>query len=404
MHFANAGYVPDRQLQVIPPKGRPISQCNHCRSQRRNKSAHVKCDCGEKTAKCPHLEPKIEGHQSTCCCHHGAPCTCCHKKARAQPESLPDTDAGYHSDAKPAKPTRRRRSKANNQISEAALTFDEHGHHKPTYKHNKASQNSGPYQLHRAHSTQSSGSISNRSLESLSIESFGNAFSTDGVIGVSQMPDQRLTKSETASPMLSGSSSVPPVGMPAALAPIQTNLQPLWAQTWGSASGLPDPLFSAAEEQEPIVSAGISPSGDFNLYGWPTFDPSSYNFLDLPALTSGEGSENEAFDNETDDFMSPGIGLTPFGSLSRTNTSSSVFSLDRPVDFTTGEMVDILGNDDTGKYYESAVATTLEQIDTAFNAQPPPPSAPGILDEQFSQWMEINSDPQPNIPTWDPAS
>jgi len=27
-----------------------VSQCNHCRSMRKSRSAHVKCDCGERIA------------------------------------------------------------------------------------------------------------------------------------------------------------------------------------------------------------------------------------------------------------------------------------------------------------------------------------------------------------------
>lgn len=388
-------FLPDRELQIIPPKGRPISQCQHCRSLRRSKSAHVKCDCGEKTAKCPHLKPTVEGHQSTCCCHHGAPCTCCHKKAahRAEAAAAESDPAKTTTDAKPAKPTRRRRSKTNNTLPDTALTFDEHGHHKPTYKHTKASQKSGPYQLHRSHSTQSS--ISTRSPESLSLDSFGNAYSNDALAGLSQMPDQRLTKSETASPLPDGLPVVTPAGLPAALAPIQTDIQDAWSQPWGSASSQPDSLFTGAEEQDSIVSAGISPAADFNLYSWPAFDTSGYNFLDsLPALTSGEGSENEAFDNEADDFISPGIGLTPFGSLTRTNTSSSIFSLDPHND-----LADVLPNDDTGKFYDPAAHTTLDQTDSVFNSAPPPPATG--FDEHFSQWMDMVPDQgNNNLPMW----
>lgn len=224
------------------------------------------------------------------------------------------------------------------------------------------------------------------------MENFGNAFSTDRFGSVSQLQDQRLTKSEATSPLPDGLSTGAPAGMPAALAPIQTNIPGLWSQPWGSASTQPDPLFSSAEEDS-AVSAGISPSGDFNFYSWPSFD-SGYNFIDpLPALTSGEGSENEAFDNEADDFISPGIALNPFGSLTRTNTGSSIFSLDHPADFSTGEMVD------NAKYLESAVATTMGPNDSLFTSAPPPPA--GIFDEQFAQWMDIIPESQPNMPMWD---
>lgn len=53
----------DRPLQHINKKGRPVSQCQHCRSMRKSRSAHIKCDCGEKTSKCAHLQPLADGHR-----------------------------------------------------------------------------------------------------------------------------------------------------------------------------------------------------------------------------------------------------------------------------------------------------------------------------------------------------
>lgn len=53
---------PDRPLQHINKKGRPVSQCQHCRAMRKSRSAHIKCDCGEKTSKCAHLKQTVDGH------------------------------------------------------------------------------------------------------------------------------------------------------------------------------------------------------------------------------------------------------------------------------------------------------------------------------------------------------
>lgn len=53
---------PDRPLQHINKKGRPVSQCQHCRSMRKSRSSHIKCDCGEKTSKCAHLQQTVDGH------------------------------------------------------------------------------------------------------------------------------------------------------------------------------------------------------------------------------------------------------------------------------------------------------------------------------------------------------
>lgn len=57
----------DRPLQHINKKGRPVSQCQHCRAMRKSRSAHVKCECGEKTHKCIHLRPVVEGHKGEHC-------------------------------------------------------------------------------------------------------------------------------------------------------------------------------------------------------------------------------------------------------------------------------------------------------------------------------------------------
>lgn len=49
----------DRKLLHVQKKGRPVSQCPHCRSLRKNRSQHVKCECHDKShAKedCPHLK------------------------------------------------------------------------------------------------------------------------------------------------------------------------------------------------------------------------------------------------------------------------------------------------------------------------------------------------------------
>lgn len=53
----------ERKLLHVNKKGRPVSQCPHCRSLRKNRSQHVKCDCHDKShAKedCPHLKDLAE--------------------------------------------------------------------------------------------------------------------------------------------------------------------------------------------------------------------------------------------------------------------------------------------------------------------------------------------------------
>ncbi|ODV91230.1 hypothetical protein CANCADRAFT_31938 [Tortispora caseinolytica NRRL Y-17796] len=51
----------DRPLIKINPKGRPLTQCKHCRDLRKSKNTHSSCACGSYTAKCD-----IEEHNCTC--------------------------------------------------------------------------------------------------------------------------------------------------------------------------------------------------------------------------------------------------------------------------------------------------------------------------------------------------
>lgn len=141
----------ERPLTHINKKGRPVTQCQHCRAQRKNRSAHVKCDCGEKTTKCVHLGAK-ENHRESCCCNHGGKCSCGGLKSDLEP--VPETPSppaaacppipNYEPvpapstiSVAPKSPTRR--SRANTSRSEGTVTLDESGRHKTlTHKHAKA--------------------------------------------------------------------------------------------------------------------------------------------------------------------------------------------------------------------------------------------------------------------------
>lgn len=58
----------DRPLFEIRKKGRPVSQCPHCRDLRKIKSCHTRCECGETSAE--------QSKSSKCKCHSGQPCSC----------------------------------------------------------------------------------------------------------------------------------------------------------------------------------------------------------------------------------------------------------------------------------------------------------------------------------------
>lgn len=404
----------DRPLQHINKKGRPVSQCSHCRNMRRSKSAHVKCDCGEKTSKCVHLQATVDGHRESCCCNHGGRCTCSHKKEQNQLDTVPESDSEQElssgTNAKATKLVRNRRSRASTQTSDVMLTFDENGHHKPTYKHTKASQKSGPYQLTRAHSAQSSGSGGNCSMEDLANES-----SASSSVGIPQAQDHCMSNSETASPLLTAVSSVPHSNPQ--LPPLDLSS----VNNWGPAL-VPDnyEFFSNMDEhQQPMFSAGLSqPDVDWSHIGLDfaskdlgTFAPSSYSqaqsfagFEQPPTLTSGEVSE-------VDDFIRD--EFDPIGTFTRTNTSSTGFSLGRDQDGLLGA-VDIGSTDfddfsklakDGSKFAASAAA--LVSDDPALAAI----AASGVAgfendpifwmpDAEYSGMTAVNDAPDVNGPNF----
>ena len=70
----------DQHLTMIKPKGRPASQCHHCRENRKQKSVHVTCTCGKKN-KLPRSSSSTSINSSTihetgCACHKTTHCTC----------------------------------------------------------------------------------------------------------------------------------------------------------------------------------------------------------------------------------------------------------------------------------------------------------------------------------------
>ncbi|KAJ6784770.1 hypothetical protein PWT90_05730 [Aphanocladium album] len=83
----------DRPLQHIKAKGRPVSQCNHCRSERKNRSAHVKCQCGKRASeggsgkgsnsqRWASIRPLTAS--TDCGCFSGQKCRCATKKSPKQ--------------------------------------------------------------------------------------------------------------------------------------------------------------------------------------------------------------------------------------------------------------------------------------------------------------------------------
>lgn len=58
----------DRPLFEIKKKGRPVTQCEHCRELRKTKQVHVKCLCeGRDDAEGPSVSHSIPAKKGMCC-------------------------------------------------------------------------------------------------------------------------------------------------------------------------------------------------------------------------------------------------------------------------------------------------------------------------------------------------
>ncbi|KAK9355940.1 copper fist DNA binding domain-containing protein [Lipomyces doorenjongii] len=79
----------DRPLTMIKPKGRPVSQCPHCREARKNHALHTKCDCTD------HKSGSSPGKSATCGCPHGGKCDCSKLKNAGRTASGSTTTSGH---------------------------------------------------------------------------------------------------------------------------------------------------------------------------------------------------------------------------------------------------------------------------------------------------------------------
>ncbi|KAI0204502.1 hypothetical protein F4808DRAFT_344927 [Astrocystis sublimbata] len=291
----------ERPLQHINKKGRPVSQCQHCRAMRKSRSSHIKCDCGEKTHKCAHLQPTIEGHKETCCCNHGGRCSCSTKKEPSL-EPVPESESEAEPVAIKAKSTSssnsHRRRRTNTAKSEPFLSFNKQGHHKPTHKNARPSQHYGPYPLHRSATMNTISTGTSKREDDLF--NCGKPAGRSRTTTVSSTDlEARMIKSEQASPLIGGGSSfqhlnnqLPPLDLSSIQYPEYSSLD-----LFGS--GLSD-------HDAPIFSAGLSAASvDWREYGGLGFDGGD-------SLASSSFDQGQAF---------PGFELA--GSVEPTLTSNS---------------------------------------------------------------------------------
>lgn len=76
----------DQPLMMIKPKGRPSTQCDFCKEQRKIRNSHVHCKCSKK------INSKTQ-HDPDCPCHIDGHCTCCQKKKKKGKDKYKDIEA-----------------------------------------------------------------------------------------------------------------------------------------------------------------------------------------------------------------------------------------------------------------------------------------------------------------------
>lgn len=346
----------DRTLTHINKKGRPVSQCPHCRGLRKARASHVQCECGAK----PHIKEECldnEGRNDldfhsdagsdtsppdskTCCCSHGMRCTCALKKDYLDP--VPEIDL-------PVIPPRRSTSSSKPRLlkagSDTSLTVFTNGHHKPVHKHNDSAHKCGmPYKIPIPHSIPGS-EYARRSTDSLPLirkkeESHSQLHESIS----SAQQEVRLVRSEHGSPEPRPRSyttgQVPPLDLqyPA----YNENVGQYPEEYTQSPSGFDN--YYTSEEQPPILSAGLSmPAVDWSAldldngafsaaYSQPpsyaSFEHSNVGQSGLTTSSSGELSEVGDYisHNAQGSSLRPELASTSAEELSYNRLSSSSFT------------------------------------------------------------------------------
>ncbi|EPS33907.1 hypothetical protein PDE_08869 [Penicillium oxalicum 114-2] len=168
-HRVSSCHHSDRPLTHINKKGRPVSQCTHCRGLRKSRTTHVKCECGDKKKKNDSSDSpgdKRDPKQDSvhrCGCIHGQRCSCALKK-ETKLETVPESGLPP---AQPPAPTEApRKPHLTSTKSESTLTIFRDGHHKPAHKHNDMAHKCGlPYTIPRSHTIHHTTDAPRRSVE-----------------------------------------------------------------------------------------------------------------------------------------------------------------------------------------------------------------------------------------------
>ncbi|KAF8422616.1 hypothetical protein EV426DRAFT_159302 [Tirmania nivea] len=311
----------DRELKQIAKKGRPVSQCPHCRHLRKSRSAHVKCDCGERHVHGKDQAAKKVGaggccgsnngdksenkstHQCSCC--HGGRCTCALKKESPSLDTVPEFPHPRERKSSIGRP----RLQATQ--SESSLTTFANGHHKPTHKsHHGVS----PYTItghadHHRHSFLDDEDVDlpvaarHRRMKSVSDKSSIDLIS--------------LSRAYTSgNPLLGLDNSTLELTprQPSAVRQVPSRIHPGLSVNTNQAQFTLHENFSqdflqSASSDATQFSAGLQPSA-----GWPSFQHFDLDWT-YPGLTSSSsGDENDELNIQTTDIAQSLTGTGPLPS------------------------------------------------------------------------------------------
>ncbi|OJJ30470.1 hypothetical protein ASPWEDRAFT_32646 [Aspergillus wentii DTO 134E9] len=314
-HRVSSCHHSDRPLTHINKKGRPVSQCTHCRGLRKSRTTHVKCECGDKKKHCHkndsdphHLVDKWDHKQDSrqrCACAHGQRCICALKKEHHL-DSVPETGLPPSQPAVLAEPPKK--PQLTSTKSESTLTVFRDGHHKPAHKHNDMAHKCGmPYTIPRSHTIHSTSDVTRRSVDHLPLAqpSFLELLPPPPPPRPEQHDNgpQRLTKSENGSPESvpvtnaeDNTNSVTPLELP----PFFPPSQPL------------DNSNDQTPEHVPVTTAlGKTPLNQI-VTNVPPLDVSSYS--SFPATTTSPATCMGFQDTYQDSYFASPDNDTPLGS------------------------------------------------------------------------------------------
>ncbi|KAJ5548252.1 hypothetical protein N7513_005486 [Penicillium frequentans] len=355
-HRVSSCHHGDRPLTHINKKGRPVSQCTHCRGLRKSRTTHVRCECGDKKKKSDsdcHGDKRDLKDSHRCGCCHGQRCTCALKK-ESHLDPVPEAGLPVSLPSVPAEPTRKpllTTTKSESTLS--GLTIFRDGHHKPAHKHNDMAHKCGlPYTIPRSHTIHHPSDMPRRSVDHLPLTQ--SAFVQEPLSLSMEPVSQSQQTSQEGSPQsapASGSEEVPisasldqsfldkfspptaameqptdgtanPTSAPATmdkfpLEQIITSVPPpldvsSFASFPNTSSNSPitcmafqdhyqDQYFTSPDSEFPLGSAGT---------GAPSVDWSSFPlYSDAPATTSTQAPSYASFDYK--DYNSYPSGLPP---------------------------------------------------------------------------------------------